>query len=77
MNDKWYVIEHRDDAFFGKEEGLNQTKILMVVDNEEHAMFLARTSPPKENTWYTVSSVQPKSYEVNYKYEDGVFKVVC
>ena len=76
MNEKWYVIEHRDDAFFGKIEGLNSTKISMVAESKEHAHFLARASPANENTWYTVSSCQPPTYEIRYKYEDGRFVVV-
>ena len=75
MSNRWYVIEHRDDAFFGQMSGIVKTSVVTVVDEEDHAHFLARTSKVKKNTWYTVSSYIPQLYERHFKYEDGRFIV--
>ena len=73
MSEKWYVIEHRDDAFFGQISGVVKTSLVAVVEDEEQAEFIARTSKVKKNTWYRVSAYLPQLYEKHFKYEDGRF----
>ncbi len=73
LTNKWYVLKHRDDHFFGKPEGVNSTTIFLVASSKSHAHFLARYAPADENTWYTVSKSYPRTYEVRYKYKDGRF----